>query len=174
MLSETKSCKSSSVCQWLWQTSVSPLYGVLTKTLHTAQAHFGVWHASAKHKNKLTENTKTALYPRGPFERNENQRNPEFPLFHSAFYGRSLEEDQGNNTVCLSVWPLSYLSSTSTDYGRDTKMRDDQVCRLFLGVQSSANSCRRGLKSLNPWDSGTNSRRRYFVPLGPSVVAFVL
>ena len=105
-LSETKSCKSCSVCQWLWQTSVSPLYGVLTKTLHTAQAHFGVWHASAKHKNKLTENTKTALYPRGPFERNENQRNPEFPLFHSAFLWpkfRGRPGEQYRLSVCLTL-----------------------------------------------------------------------
>lgn len=58
------------------------------------------------------------------------QKEHSFPLFSAAFYGRSLEEDQGNNTVRLSVWPLSYLSSTSTDYGRDTKMRGGQVCRL--------------------------------------------
>lgn len=107
-----------------------PLYGVLSKTLHTAQAHFAVRHASVKHKNKLTENAKITLYPRGPCERKENKRNPQFPFCHPAFNGRSFEEDQGNNTVCLSVWPLSYLSNTSTDYGRNTKMRGDQVCRL--------------------------------------------
>ncbi len=99
--SVTKSCRS---CASSNSSPVSPslwLYGVLTKTLHTAQAHFAVRHASVKHKNKLTENAKAALYPRDPFQPKENKRNPDFPLFHSAFYGRSLVKDKGNNTVCL-------------------------------------------------------------------------
>ncbi len=74
-LSVTKSCKSCCVCPWRQRSSVSPpplslslslslsLYGILTKTLRTAQAHFAVRHASVKHKNKLTENAQAALYP---------------------------------------------------------------------------------------------------------------
>lgn len=135
-----------------------PLYGVLTKTLHTAQAHFAFRHASVKHKNKLTENAKTALYPRGPSERKEKKTSSEFPLFHSAFYGRSLEEDQANNTVCLSIWPLSYLSSTSTDYCRDTKMRADQVCRLSYEFSRRLNPAVDGwnlsIREIQGWSRG--------------------
>ena len=78
-----------------------PLYGVLTKTRPTAQAHFAIRHASVEHGNKLTENDKTTLYPRGPSRREENKGNLEFPLGPLRFFMAEVREgDRGNNTVC--------------------------------------------------------------------------
>lgn len=80
-----------------------PLYGVLTKTLYTAQAHFAARHASVKHKNKLTENALRAVYPRRPCGRKENKRITVPPLLRRFLWPkfRVRPGEQYRPSVCL-------------------------------------------------------------------------
>lgn len=153
------------------------LYGVLTKTVYTAQAHFAARHASAKHKNKLTEKRRNSRTLRCPTKRDVDPEDTRtFPSPTRRFVGEVRWKTGGTIPVRLSGWPLSFLSSTSTDYGQNTKMPSDQVCRR--SPESSPLGLSQPLERLNVSICGIQVRNEVAVtwspPLGPSVVAFVL
>lgn len=98
----------------------------------------------------------------------ENQVSPLAPRFiWPKFKGRAGKRYRPS--VCLTlVLFIKHLDGLRSGY-KDP--RRPSLSR-FLGVQSSANSCRRRHKA--PIRETLNPSRRYFVPLGPPVVAFVL